>query len=199
MLLVLSSLVIARYRSLSLVVICVSVSFESDGGVNDRDDSLRSPFSHEIPRSRTGGYVAFPDDDEDCPYEKDDPNLLTNRPVKDRIIVTCAGVAANMVAALAICVVQVGAVGFKEPIYSPGVVLGTINPDTVCIGTNSVVIAEWFSPLCSLHASRSPAGYSLARWLLARPLATRSLARPLATRSFTDRWRRRRGCAREMW
>ena len=45
MLLVLSSLVIARYRSLSLVVICVSVSFESDGGVNDRDDSLRSPFT----------------------------------------------------------------------------------------------------------------------------------------------------------
>lgn len=107
---------------------------------------------------------------------------------------TCAGVAANMVAALAICVVQVGAVGFKEPIYSPGVVLGTINPDTVCIGTNPVVIAEWFSPLCSLHASRSPAGYSLARWLLAY-----SLARPLATRSFTDRWRRRRGCGREMW
>ena len=99
-----------------------------------------------------------------------------------------------MVAALAICVVQVGAVGFKEPIYSPGVVLGTINPDTVCIGTNPVVIAEWFSPLCSLHASRSPAGYSLARWLLAY-----SLARPLATRSFTDRWRRRRGCGREMW
>ena len=128
-----------------------------------------------LPRSRIGGYVAFPDDDEDCPYEKDDPNLLTNRPVKDRIIVTCAGVAANMVAALAICVVQVGAVGFNEPIYSPGVVLGTINPDTVCIGTNSIVIAKWFSALRSFHASRplatcSPAGYSL----------TRSLARSLA-------------------
>ena len=62
-----------------------------------------------------GGYVAFPDEDEDCPYEKDDPNLLTNRPVLDRIIVTSAGVAANIVAALAICVVQAGVVGFTEP------------------------------------------------------------------------------------
>jgi len=171
------------------------VSFESGGERSERLAALavltRDPS---LPRSRIGGYVAFPDDDEDCPYEKDDPNLLTNRPVKDRIIVTCAGVAANMVAALAICVVQVGAVGFNEPIYSPGVVLGTINPDTVCIGTNSIVIAKWFSALRSFHASRplatcSPAGYSL----------TRSLARSLATRSFTDRWRRRRGCGREMW
>ena len=78
-----------------------------------------------------GGYVAFPDEDEDCPYEKDDPNLLTNRPVLDRIIVTSAGVAANIVAALAICVVQAGVVGFTEPEFFPGVVLGTINPDTV--------------------------------------------------------------------
>ena len=75
--------------------------------------------------------MAFPDEDEDCPYEKDDPNLLTNRPVLDRIIVTSAGVAANIVAALAICVVQAGVVGFTEPEFFPGVVLGTINPDTV--------------------------------------------------------------------
>lgn len=78
-----------------------------------------------------GGYVAFPDEDEDCPYDKDDPNLLTNRPVLDRIIVTSAGVAANIVAALAICIVQVGVIGFTEPEFFPGVVLGTINPDTV--------------------------------------------------------------------
>lgn len=78
-----------------------------------------------------GGYVAFPDEDEDCPYEKDDPNLLTNRPVLDRIIVTSAGVAANIVAALAICIVQAGVVGFTEPEFFPGVVLGTINPNTV--------------------------------------------------------------------
>jgi Peptidase family M50 len=40
-----------------------------------------------------GGFVAFPDNDEDCPYPKDDPNLLKNRPVLDRMIVTAAGAA----------------------------------------------------------------------------------------------------------
>ena len=98
-------------------------------GYKDERDPNSVEFSFRaIP---LGGYVAFPDDDEDCPYEKDDPNLLTNRPVKDRIIVTCAGVAANMVAALAICIVQVGVVGFTEPTYFPGIVIGTINPGTV--------------------------------------------------------------------
>jgi len=78
-----------------------------------------------------GGFVAFPDEDEDCPYERDDPNLLTNRPVLDRIIVTCAGVAANLVFAFGICTVQAGVVGVTEPVFSPGIVLGTINPNTV--------------------------------------------------------------------
>lgn len=78
-----------------------------------------------------GGFVAFPDEDEDSPYERDDPNLLTNRPVLDRILVTCAGVAANVVFAFAICVVQAGVVGVTEPEFSPGIILGDINPDTV--------------------------------------------------------------------
>lgn len=78
-----------------------------------------------------GGFVAFPDEDEDSPYEEDDPNLLTNRPVLDRIIVTCAGVVANVIFAWAICVTQAGVVGITEPEYFPGILLGTINPDTV--------------------------------------------------------------------
>lgn len=78
-----------------------------------------------------GGFVAFPDEDEDSPYEKDDPDLLTNRPVLDRVIVTCAGVAANIVFALGICTFQAGVVGITEPEYSPGILMGTINPDTV--------------------------------------------------------------------
>ena len=78
-----------------------------------------------------GGFVAFPDEDEDSPYEKDDPDLLTNRPVLDRVIVTCAGVAANIVFALGICTFQAGFVGITEPEYSPGILMGTINPDTV--------------------------------------------------------------------
>ncbi len=96
-----------------------------------KDESDPNSVEFSLRAIPLGGYVAFPDDDEDCPYEKEDPNLLTNRPVLDRIIVTCAGVAANMVAALAICIVQVGVVGFTEPTYSPGIILGVINPDTV--------------------------------------------------------------------
>jgi membrane-associated protease RseP (regulator of RpoE activity) len=38
-----------------------------------------------------GGYVAFPDNDEDCPYPEDDPNLLKNRPILDRFFVISAG------------------------------------------------------------------------------------------------------------
>ena len=78
-----------------------------------------------------GGFVSFPDDDEESPYAEDDPDLLTNRPVRDRVIVTCAGVAANIVFALLICVTQAGLVGITEPQFMPGVILGTINPDTV--------------------------------------------------------------------
>jgi membrane-associated protease RseP (regulator of RpoE activity) len=43
-----------------------------------------------------GGYVAFPDDEEDSKFAKDDPNLLRNRPPKDRAIVISAGVIANV-------------------------------------------------------------------------------------------------------
>lgn len=39
-----------------------------------------------------GGFVAFPDNDEDCPYPEDDPNLLKNRPIADRFWVISAGV-----------------------------------------------------------------------------------------------------------
>lgn len=39
-----------------------------------------------------GGFVAFPDNDEDCPYPEDDPDLLKNRPILDRFWVISAGV-----------------------------------------------------------------------------------------------------------
>jgi hypothetical protein len=38
-----------------------------------------------------GGFVAFPDNDEHCPYPEDDPNLLKNRPILDRVLVVSAG------------------------------------------------------------------------------------------------------------
>jgi len=78
-----------------------------------------------------GGFVAFPDDDPDCPYPKDDPDLLRNRPVFDRAIVTIAGVVANCIFAFAICVFQASTVGLPVPTYMPGIKLGPINPGSV--------------------------------------------------------------------
>lgn len=44
-----------------------------------------------------GGFVAFPDaDDPDCGIPSNDPDLLRNRPVVDRIVVVSAGVVANI-------------------------------------------------------------------------------------------------------
>ena len=68
-----------------------------------------------------GGFVAFPDDDPDCPYPEDDPDLLRNRPARDRALVVSAGVAANVVFALAILFAQVSTVGLVEQSYAPGV------------------------------------------------------------------------------
>ena len=78
-----------------------------------------------------GGFVAFPDDDPDSKYPADDPDLLRNRPVLDRAIVTSAGVIANVIFAYTLCVVQAGTVGVTEPTYYPGVKLGSILPATV--------------------------------------------------------------------
>jgi membrane-associated protease RseP (regulator of RpoE activity) len=63
-----------------------------------------------------GGFVAFPDDDPDCPYEKDDPNLLRNRPIKDRALVISAGVIANVIFAYSILLSQVS---YSPPIPLP--------------------------------------------------------------------------------
>ena len=70
-----------------------------------------------------GGFVAFPDDDEDCPYPEDDPDLLRNRPVKDRAIVVSAGIIANIIFGYGILYNQVTTIGFSEQRYEPGVVV----------------------------------------------------------------------------
>jgi hypothetical protein len=67
-----------------------------------------------------GGFVAFPDDDEDCPYPEDDPDLLRNRPVRDRAIVVSAGIIANVIFAFGILYNQVTTVGFNEQKFEPG-------------------------------------------------------------------------------
>ncbi|NJK72707.1 MAG: site-2 protease family protein [Synechococcaceae cyanobacterium SM2_3_60] len=77
-----------------------------------------------------GGFVGFPDDDEDCPYPADDPNLLRNRPVLDRAVVMVAGVLANLVFAYLVLLVQTGVVGMSlPPTYLPGITLPQIVAD----------------------------------------------------------------------
>lgn len=49
-----------------------------------------------------GGYVSFPDDDENSPLDKDSPERFNNKPVYQRAIVVVAGVFANLVCAIAL-------------------------------------------------------------------------------------------------
>ena len=68
-----------------------------------------------------GGFVGFPDDDPYKPYRDDDPDLLTNRPVLDRVAVASAGIVANVACAFAVLFAQVCTVGTFDFSYSPGV------------------------------------------------------------------------------
>ncbi len=61
-----------------------------------------------------GGYVGFPED----PDQPDDPDLLPNRPVPQRMVVMVAGVAANLVLALVLCLMTAvwgGVVAAEQP------------------------------------------------------------------------------------
>ena len=69
-----------------------------------------------------GGFVGFPDDDPDCKYPPNDPNLLSNRPVLDRAIVISAGVIANLIFAYLVLVIQFGIVGIPQA-SEPGVLI----------------------------------------------------------------------------
>jgi membrane-associated protease RseP (regulator of RpoE activity) len=71
-----------------------------------------------------GGFVGFPDDDPDCKYPLDDPNLLRNRPILDRAIVISAGVIANLIFAYLVLVIQFGIVGVPTGInFQAGVLV----------------------------------------------------------------------------
>lgn len=70
-----------------------------------------------------GGYVGFPDGEQDSDIAPDDKDLLKNRPVIDRVIVTIAGVVANILFAYTILFVQVLTVGVVEKEPFPGVMV----------------------------------------------------------------------------
>ena len=74
-----------------------------------------------------GGYVAFPDDDEDSPFPADDPNLLRNRPLRQRALVIAAGVIANLLLAWAVLVAQGAVVGIPAGFSTtPGVLVAGV-------------------------------------------------------------------------
>jgi membrane-associated protease RseP (regulator of RpoE activity) len=68
-----------------------------------------------------GGYVGFPDDDPERDIPNDDPNLLRNRPIRDRAWVISAGVLANLLFAYCVLTFQVLTVGIPQAVYQPGV------------------------------------------------------------------------------
>lgn len=76
-----------------------------------------------------GGYVGFPDDDPDSEIPPNDPNLLKNRPILDRVIVVSAGVLANLVFAYLLLVTQVAVVGISDIHYQPGVLIPQVLAD----------------------------------------------------------------------
>ena len=78
-----------------------------------------------------GGYVAFPEHvsvEEDTGKEtiNTDPDLLQNRPLRDRAIVISAGVIANIILAWTSIFTSVSTVGVPQYNFNPGVVISNI-------------------------------------------------------------------------
>ncbi len=78
-----------------------------------------------------GGYVGFPDEDERSPYPPDDPDLLKNRPVLDRLVVMSAGVMANLIFAYLVLVLMFASVGIPSVTrIHPGILIPQVMPDS---------------------------------------------------------------------
>ena len=76
-----------------------------------------------------GGFVSFPDDDENSPIPADDPDLLRNRPLHQRALVIAAGVIANLLLAYAVLVAQGVVMGIPAGFSStPGVLVTGVQP-----------------------------------------------------------------------
>ena len=76
-----------------------------------------------------GGFVSFPDEDEDSPIPKDDPDLLSNRPLPQRALVIAAGVLANLLLAWLVLVAQGSVLGIPSGFSTnPGVLISAVQP-----------------------------------------------------------------------
>ncbi len=75
-----------------------------------------------------GGFVSFPDDDQETEIAEDDPNLLKNRPILQRAIVISAGVIANLLLAWLVLVGQGSFAGLpNQP--DPGVLVVSVQEE----------------------------------------------------------------------
>ena len=75
-----------------------------------------------------GGFVSFPDDEEESNFPPDDPNLLRNRPIHQRALVISAGVLANLFLAWLVLLGQATFIGLpNEP--DPGVLIVSVQKD----------------------------------------------------------------------
>ncbi|CAL4917708.1 unnamed protein product [Urochloa decumbens] len=86
------------------------------------------PVEYALRAIPLGGYVGFPDDDPDSGFAADDPDLLRNRPVPDRLLVVSAGVAANLAFAFLIVYAQALTVGVPVQAQLPGVLVPEVLP-----------------------------------------------------------------------
>ncbi len=75
-----------------------------------------------------GGFVSFPDDEDDNNYAKDDPNLLSNRPVPQRLLVISAGVLANLLIAWLVLFSQASLIGLPGQ-AEPGVLVMAVQKE----------------------------------------------------------------------
>ncbi|MEB3319437.1 MAG: RIP metalloprotease RseP [Cyanobium sp.] len=74
-----------------------------------------------------GGFVAFPDDDEDSAIPRSDPDLLSNRPLRQRALVIAAGVIANLLLAWLVLLAQGLVVGIPAGFSAtPGVLVSGV-------------------------------------------------------------------------
>ena len=72
-----------------------------------------------------GGFVSFPEDDDESDIPKDDPDLLRNRPIPQQMLVISAGVLANLLLAWLVLVGHTATTGVPgEP--GPGVMVMSV-------------------------------------------------------------------------
>ena len=82
-----------------------------------------------------GGYVSFPDDEEDSGVAADDPDLLRNRPLPQRALVIAAGVLANLLLAYLVLVSQSLVLGIPDGISArAGVLVSGVQPGQAAAG-----------------------------------------------------------------